>query len=45
MHGVFSYNTVHVAPLPQDLKRMLGYQDLTNTYRVLNQNKAYFQEI
>ena len=30
---------------PQDWKRTLGYQDLTNADRLLNQNRAYLEAL
>ena len=34
-----------LASAPQDSKNMLGYQGLTNAYRLLNQDKAFLEEI
>lgn len=46
--GVLEEYTTRLAPAPQDSKRTLGYQDLTNADRLFNKNscfQAFQQEI
>ena len=39
--GVLEEYTTRLAPVPQDSKRTLGYQDLTNADRLFNKNSVF----
>ena len=39
----FGEDTTRLAPVPQDSKRALGYQDLMNADQLLNKKKSMFQ--